>query len=350
MAWDRGTRDLLPFLAIAPEEITEPEAELFGPSETSKGSPSSSPPGTHQPSALPLADGEAAAGVAILLPGSGQPPAIARIDVSQVPSGPGIGGSHGVELPQVHGFSGHLSSLPAPSLPAISRDDHHDGLEKQPEHGSGNRLDPAGQGAGDLADAPDDDGHTIRVTQFAKVDQDASIIVQGYVGEVVARLHIDQDLMMDQDVDIAFTIDGDGHFSVLLDQDMRISQALDIDVDIHDTDGVLFIDVFLRDSIEVEQDTTLAMRIDDGPQGGTVEINQDLEIDQDVDIDIDIEDDLEERYIIKVAVETVQQVDADQDAVVDISDVNGGIDMDVDATQTVAVDQETIVRADFALA
>jgi hypothetical protein len=151
-------------------------------------------------------------------------------------------------------------------------------------------------------------------------------------------------------VDIAFTIDGDGHFCVLLDQDMRISQALDIDVDIHDTDGVLFIDVFLRDSIEVEQDTTLDMRIDDGPQGGTVEINQDLDLDQDVDIDIDIEDDLEERYIIKVAVETVQQVDADQDAVVDISDANGGIDMDVDATQTVAVDQETIVRADFALA
>lgn len=349
MVWDRGTRDLLPFLAIAPEAISEPEAEPFGPAETGEGSPSSSSQGTHQPAALPLTDGETAAGVAIAFPGSGQPPAIAGILVSQVPSGPGIGGSHSVELPQVHGFSGHLSSLPDPSLPATSRSDHHDGLEKRPEHGGGNGLDPAGQGEGDLADAPDD-GHSIRVTQFAEVDQDASIIVQGYVGEVVARLHIDQNLMMDQDVDIAFTIDGDGHFSVLLDQDMRISQALDIDVDIHDTDGVLFIDVFLRDSIEVEQDTTLAMRIDDGPQGGTVEINQDLELDQDVDIDIDIEDDLEERYIIKVAVETVQQVDAYQDAVVDITDVNGGIDMDVDATQTVAVDQETIVRADFALA
>ncbi|RUM99873.1 hypothetical protein EET67_03030 [Pseudaminobacter arsenicus] len=348
MVWDRGTRDLLPFLAIAPEEIGEPEAEPYGPSETGEGSPPPSPQETHQPAALPATEGEVEASLAVSLVGSYQSPAIAGIHVPQVPSGSGMGG-HGVELPQIHGFSGHLSSLPDPSLPAAGRSDHHDGLEKQPEHGGGNRLDPADHGAGDLADAPDD-GHTIRVTQFAEVDQDASIIVQGYVGEVVARLHIDQDLMMDQDVDIAFTIDGDGHFSVLLDQDMRILQALDIDVDIRDTDGVLFIDVFLRDSVEVEQDTTLDMHIGDGPQGGMVEVNQDLELDQDVDIDIDIEDDLEERYIIKVAVETTQQVDADQDAVVDITDADGWIDMDVDATQTVAVDQETIVRADFTLA
>ena len=113
---------------------------------------------------------------------------------------------------------------------------------------------------------------------------------------------------------------------------------------------MLHVDVFLRDSVEVEQDTTIDMRISDGPPGGTVEVNQDIELDQDVDIDIDIEDELEERYVVKVNVEVLQEVDADQDAVVDIKDWNGEIDMDVDAMQTAVVEQQTIVQVDFSLA
>jgi hypothetical protein len=194
-----------------------------------------------------------------------------------------------------------------------------------------------------------DNVDSINVTQVAAVDQDASIIVNGYVGEVVTRLHIDQDLMMDQDADISFTIDGDGHFVVLLDQDMRIDQDLDIDLDIFDVDGVLYVDLFLCDSIEVEQDTIVDVRIGDGPPGGTVEVNQNIEMDQDVNIDVDIEDELEERYVVDVDVLVGQKIDADQDAFVDIKDWNGEIDMDLDAIQTATVDQQTIVQADFAL-
>ncbi|MFU0504449.1 hypothetical protein [Pseudaminobacter sp. NGMCC 1.201702] len=204
-------------------------------------------------------------------------------------------------------------------------------------------------------DSPDNatetsgDAHTIRVIQTAEVDQDARIIVEGYVGEVVARLHIDQDLLMDQDVEIAFSIDGNGNFSVLVDQDMRIDQQIDIDVDIREEDGVLYLDVFLRDRIEVEQDTVIGMHVGDGPAGGTVEVSQDIELDQDVDIDIDIEDDLEERYVIDVRIDVRQEVATDQDAIVAVSDDSGEIDMDVEATQVATVDQETIIRADFAL-
>ena len=135
-------------------------------------------------------------------------------------------------------------------------------------------------------------------------------MVSGYVGEVVARVHIDQDLTMDQDVDISFLIDGDGHFALLLDQDMRIDQEVEIDIEIFDVDGVLYVDLFLRDSIEIEQDTTLDVRISDGSPGGTVEVNQDIELDQTVDIDIDVEDELEERYVVKVDVASLQEVDA----------------------------------------
>ena len=188
------------------------------------------------------------------------------------------------------------------------------------------------------------------MTQIAIVDQEASVMVSGYVGEVVARVHIDQDLTMDQDVDISFLIDGDGHFALLLDQDMRIGQEVEIDIEIFDVDGVLYVDLFLRDSIEIEQDTTLDVRISDGSPGGTVQVNQDIELDQTVDIDIDVEDELEERYVVKVDVASLQEVDARQEAAVDITNWNGEIDMDIDAVQTAVVEQHTIVQADFSLA
>jgi hypothetical protein len=192
-----------------------------------------------------------------------------------------------------------------------------------------------------------DHTHSITVAQNAEVDQDASIIINGYAGAVVARLHMDQDLLMDQDVDIDFTIDGDGHFSVLLDQDMCIEQDIDIDLHLFDADRVLYVDLFLTDRVLIEQDTTLQMQIGDGPPGGTVEVHQNLEIDQDVAIDIDVEDDLEERYLVKIDVDVEQDVNAGQDAIVDVTDRAGEIDMDVDAFQTASVDQDTSVRIDF---
>jgi hypothetical protein len=209
------------------------------------------------------------------------------------------------------------------------------------------RVPLQGAGAPGPLGPADEDVHSIALRQDAEVDQDARIIVNGYAGKVVARLHIDQDLLMDQDLEIDITIDGDGHFSVLLDQDMRIDQNIDIDLKIFDVKGVLYVDLFLKDSISVEQDMSLDMHIGDGPPGGSAAIDQSLEMNQDVDIDIDIEDDLEERFLVKVDVDVEQDVEADQDADIDITDRSGDIDMDVDAFQTASIDQETTVRIDF---
>jgi hypothetical protein len=205
-----------------------------------------------------------------------------------------------------------------------------------------------GQSSGPVTGVTDD-VHSIDVTQIIEVEQDASIFVSGYVGEVVARLYIDQDLFMEQDIDIDFSIDGDGHFVVRLDQETRIDQDIWVELKIYDEDGTLFVDVFLRDSIDIEQDTAINLQISNGPLGGTVEVNQVIELDQDVDIQIDIEDDLEQRYIVNASVEVRQTVDVDHDAVVGITDRDGEIDLDVDAVQNAFVDQETIVHADFAL-
>ena len=123
--------------------------------------------------------------------------------------------------------------------------------------------------------------------------RDASFLINGYAGSVVARLHIYQDILMDQDADIDFAIDGDGHFSVLLDQDMSIEQDIDIDLHLFDAEGVLYVDLFpATDRVSIEQDTTPAKANQaTALQAGSVEVHQNLEMDQDVDIDVDVEDD-----------------------------------------------------------
>jgi len=213
-------------------------------------------------------------------------------------------------------------------------------------------VDPDGHHDSDIRDEPDqpDDGLNVDVRQAAVVEQDASIIVTGYVGEVVARLNIDQNLEMDQDTDISLAIDGGGNFSVAVDQDTYIDQEIRVDLDVFDVDGVLHVDLFLSDWVTVDQDTTIDINVGDGHCGGTVEVDQDIAVDQEVDIDIDIEDELQERYAVTIKVDVVQMADTDQYAGVDITEIDGHIGMDIDAVQTAVIEQETVVRADFALA
>jgi hypothetical protein len=359
---DKGTRDLLPFIQDDPGEIVTTETAPDGsPALANSVSIPIMPPAAGpiaDPGLVESDDHSGSASVPIKAPASAS-------TLAQTPD-PVIGDSEHIEV----SAPSLTLNLKIPKPPAAAHrggsgnsDHRHDGdgqggQDGGNSHGSddsgatGKPSETIGHTPGDTGTASEevDYTHSIGVTQIAEVDQDASIIVQGYVGEVSARLHIDQDLTMDQDVDISFAIDGDGHFAILLDQDTRISQDIDIDIRILDVDDVLYVDVFLRDSVEVEQDTTLDLSITDGPPGGSVAISQGIELDQDVDIDIDIEDELEERYIITVDVDVLQEADADQDAVVDITDRNGEIDMDIEAVQTAFVDQETLVRIDFALA
>jgi hypothetical protein len=365
---DKGIRDLLPPLKSGPDEIAATDVPFDGSPAAMTGAPSSTPPTTYSAAELPAAQGYE--GTAVMTP-VGSPPSPAGASHGTGTSGEEAEGPH---IVAVISFS-EPQAFVAPKLDVIVRqggvtDQEESGqkesgqgnpkeepeqgaLKEEPERasgGDGNRGDTGHEAEGPGgAVAEADDPHSIRVNQYAFVHQDADIIVNGYVGEVVARLYIDQDLMMDQSVDLDFAIDGDGHFTVLLDQNMRIDQDIDIEIEIYDIDGVLYLDIFLRDSIEVEQDMAIDVSIGDGTPGGTVEVNQDIALDQDVDIHIDIEDDLEERYAVDVGVDVLQEVDTRQNAVVDVQNVNGEIDLDLDATQTASVDQQTIVQADFTL-
>ncbi|MBZ9654895.1 hypothetical protein [Phyllobacterium lublinensis] len=343
---DKGTRDLLPLIELHLNEIPVPTPEFDGDPAPAANVPQYAipqpmQPATNLPSVEEDDDDKPAA-----FPNDDQAPVSTQIQ--EMPGGNATTVVHEVSIPVDQSF---LSGNPVSFT--------FRGGSGELEHHGGGGASPAGPASQTMEEGPSpaavtplttlDDAHTINVTQLAVVDQDASIFVSGYIGEVVARLHIDQSLTIDQDVGISFTIDGDGHFSVLLDQDMRIDQDIWIDIDIYDEDGVLYVEVYLRDAIEVEQDTSIDVEITDGPPGGTIEVNQDLELDQDVHVQIDIEDDLEERYLIKTSVEVVQTVDADETAVIGVTGKDGEVDVDIDAVQTAYVDQETIVHADFTL-
>jgi hypothetical protein len=362
---DRGTRDLLPPIEADRHEVTEPAATVAGSSGLASDIPLIAvPPATHPGADLPAEQEDGPTGQATggypAMPIESVAPSIDAHHVSDTPGGEAEGPSL-IAIPMARNFSGPeppvivgREGAGSPDQPQGERDvqgghELQDGHDLQVEPDGDDTRAGVGPGSNHTGLAEIDDDNNIDVQQTAVVDQGASIMVSGYVGEVVARLRIDQDLVVDQDVDISFTRDGEGHFAVMLDQEMCIDQELDVDLEIFDVDGVLHVDVFLRGSVEVEQDTTIDMEISDGPPGGTVEVNQDIEFDQDVDIDIDVEDELEERYVVKAYVEALQQADADQDAVVDVNDWNGEIDIDVDAAQTAVVDQQTIVQVDFAL-
>jgi hypothetical protein len=211
-------------------------------------------------------------------------------------------------------------------------------------------------GQGDVAADPASDSveetdgeHDIAVTQLADVEQDATIVIQGYMGSVVSRFHIDQKILMDQDADIEVDIAGNGHFAITIDQKMYISQQTDVDVSIFDEDGVLYVDLFLRDVIEVDQDTSILFNLYDGFGDNDLVVIQDLEMDQEADVEVEIEDELEERYSVAVDVAVLQDVDADEEANLRMANHAGDLEVDLEANQVANIDQETFVKLDFAL-
>ncbi|MFC4174463.1 hypothetical protein ACFOYU_20825 [Microvirga sp. GCM10011540] len=383
---DRGFRDLLPFLEADPDEfglVAEEEGERpvqspgFEPLPVAAESPA--PEAMKLPGLavrdtgdaplpkqdLPVSSGGAQAdqnsgaadGSAITAPSHGGDPQVFESTVAKtsVSGGSGSGGRE----------QGQQSSA------AVS-DAREDRTSVEGDRPSSDGDGPAGEET--LVDEPvdevepdgtppqevpaaepglpveeEDDGHDITVTQIADVDQDATILVQGYIGPIVARFHVDQSITMDQDADVSIDIDGNGHFAISIDQRMFISQQTELDLNIYDDDGVLYVDLFLRDVIEVDQDTNVVFNFYDGFGENDLQIVQDLVMDQDADVDIDIEDDLEERYTVKVEAVIQQEVDAEQDARLDIEALDEGFEVDVQADQVASIDQETLVKIDFAL-
>lgn len=193
------------------------------------------------------------------------------------------------------------------------------------------------------------DGDNIHIVQTAFVDQDADVLLNGWMGESKIRVFMDNDADMEQLSDVELDVDGNGRMFLRLNQSMMIDQETKIDLDIYDEDGVLYVDLYVRNEVDIVQDTELDLMMDGWNGPSQFVVNNHLGIRQDVGIDVDIEDELEEKFAIKVAIGVKQAIDVDQDADIDVSYTENGFGFDVDAVQTATIDQDTTLRIDFAV-
>jgi hypothetical protein len=193
------------------------------------------------------------------------------------------------------------------------------------------------------------DGDDIHIVQTVLVDQDAEVLLNGWIGDSKIRIFAENDADMDQDVDVDLDLDCNGRMVLRLDQSMKIDQETEIDLDIYEVKGVLYVDLYLRNEVDIDQDTEIDLMMDGWSGPSFVDVDNNLAVRQHTDVDVDIEDDLEEKFAIKVAVGVKQAIDVDQVGDVDVTYAGGAFGVDVDAIQTATIEQDTTLKIDFAV-
>lgn len=332
----------------------EPVHEGFSPSPATGASSSAQNPAAHASSSL--ADANSAG----LTAGDGR----MTIEVDEGVSWSGLSPASGSPPGAPHA-AGAIPSSAAPRLPdsPTIADDRQDPVHA-PEDSVADTLPPdlmpgsaAPPATGIPSEAPAPagvpiavpDSDDIHIVQTAFVDQDADVLLNGWMGESKIRVFMDNDADMAQDADIRLDIDDNNRMFLRLDQSMTIDQNTEIDLDIYEVEGVLYVDLYLKNEVDIVQDTELDLMMDGWDGRSQFYVNNHLDVRQDVDVDVDIDDELEEKFAIKVAIGVKQAIDADQDADVDVNYADGGFGIDVDAVQTATIDQDTTLRIDFSV-
>jgi hypothetical protein len=381
---DRGTRNLLPLLIEKQDEIVqaaEDGGEVRQISDTwLSTSPSANPsiePAVPHVGRIHQDTGSSPQGSAA--PAAQNPAAHASSSSVDLNRSDAIGGDHSAMKVDDSGsgtFSSHASPSgvpygtgpipngvsPQPTVGGLTDEDREHPGHALEERGADTPMsNPAAAGippetvtpfetpaaAGISIAVPDSDD--IHIVQTAFVDQDAEVLLNGWMGESKIRVFMDNDADMAQDANIELDIDGNNRMFLRLDQSMTIDQDTEIDLDIYEVEGVLYVDLHLRNEVDIAQDTELDLMMDGWNGKSQFLVNNDLEVRQHVDVDVDIEDELEEKFAIKVAIGMKQAIDADQDADINVSYADGGFGVDVDAVQTATIDQDTTLRIDFSV-
>jgi len=384
LAPDKGTRTLLPILNGEPGEVVLAAEDDGG---QVRQIPAPELPAHHAASA----NTDPASGAGSSLQGSGIPaqgqPVHTSLDTGVQPSSSSIAAhlpdtSHSFDPAGIHAdgasaWSGSGSARGASSLstggsPHASGMSKTGSLEGPPSAQVGTGADPESLGTegpdvihdsagpsgldtlpgtpGALetpVEAPD--GDDIHIVQTALVDQDADVLLNGWMGDSKIRIFMDNDADMDQDVDIDLDHDGNGGMFLRLDQWMTIDQETEIDLDIYEVMGILYVDLWLKNEVDLEQDTELDLMMGGWNGESRILADNHLAVRQHTDVDVDIDDDLEAQFDIKVAVGIKQAIRANQDADIDLSYTNGSLGVDVDATQTALIDQDTTLKIDFSV-
>jgi hypothetical protein len=381
---DRGTRNLLPLLIEKQDEIVqaaEDGGEVRQISDTwLSTSPSANPsiePAVPHVGRIHQDTGSSPQGSAA--PAAQNPAAHASSSSVDLNRSDAIGGDHSAMKVDDSGsgtFSSHASPSgvpygtgpipngvsPQPTVGGLTDEDREHPGHALEERGADTPMsNPAAAGippetvtpfetpaaAGISIAVPDSDD--IHIVQTAFVDQDAEVLLNGWMGESKIRVFMDNDADMAQDANVELDIDGNNRMFLRLDQSMTIDQDTEIDLDIYEVEGVLYVDLHLRNEVDIAQDTELDLMMDGWNGKSQFLVNNDLEVRQHVDVDVDIEDELEEKFAIKVAIGMKQAIDADQDADINVSYADGGFGVDVDAVQPATIDQDTTLRIDFSV-
>ncbi|UVF19358.1 hypothetical protein HPT29_023530 [Microvirga terrae] len=390
---DKGTRNLLPLLADKQDGIVQAAEDEGSPvrpasdpglSASHSSNPTSDPAPSriepaHQPATSPFGTDLApavhdSASHAFSSPGpkgstdgiSGHARSGVEIDDNGTESGQSsvFGSSVGSPTAAPHAAAGASSGashrMPEEAATDEGQKDPGPALESGgvhtplPETAAGTATVP---GAGLPSDPPTPagipiavpDSDDIHIVQTAFVDQDADVLLNGWMGESKIRVFMDNDADMEQDADIRLDVDANNRVFLRLDQSMTIDQNTEIDLDIYEVKGVLYVDLYLKNEVDIVQDTELDLMMDGWHGKSQFVVNNHLDIRQDVDVDVDIDDELEEKFAIKVAIGVKQAIDVDQDADIDVSYADGAIGVDVDAVQTATIDQDTTLRIDFSV-
>jgi hypothetical protein len=381
---DRGTRNLLPLLIEEQDEIVQTADDGGRVRQISDSglptSPSSNPViDPTAPHVGPIHQDTGSSPQGVTAPAA-QNPAVhtapSSVDLNRADA---IGGGHSAMKDDDSGpgtFSAHVSPSGAPHGAGLTPNgvSHHPadgGLTNEDQNGPEYDLEergadtpmsnPAAVGfppdgatpSGTPAQAgipiaiPDSDD--IHIVQTAFVDQDADVLLNGWMGESKIRVFMDNDADMVQDADVRLDIDDNNRMFLRLDQSMMIDQNTEIDLDIYEVEGILYVNLYLRNEVDIVQDTELDLMMDGWNGKSQFFVTNDLDVRQNVDVDVDIDDELEEKFAIKVAVGVKQAIDVDQDADIDVSYADGGFGVDVDAIQTATIDQDTTLRIDFSV-
>lgn len=381
LAPDKATRNLLPYLVERPAEAILQDDEDGGPVEIGLilGVPVPSASGYTVDGAMPES-GSGVQGSALPAPPTIVPQASSPYNSSSQGPPSVAHQATGFDIGRISGGASDTTLTgDAPSSSphsASSASAHGSAAPARPDDERGNATSPHGDLDKDgvvsskpvmgddghaLTDAPAEtpasvenplelpDGDDLHIVQLAFVDQDVDVFLNGWMGDSKIRVFADNDADISQDVDIDLDIDGDQRMFLRLDQSMTIDQATEIDVDIYEELGILYVDLFLRNDVDLEQNTDLDLMMDGWQGDSQFLVNNDLDVRQNTDVDVDIEDELEEKFAIKVAIGIKQAISINQDADIEVSYADGGFGVDVEATQTAAIDQDTILKIDFAV-
>jgi hypothetical protein len=188
-------------------------------------------------------------------------------------------------------------------------------------------------------------------------DQDIDVVttitvdVRGYGGDVFIETNTSDSADIDQNARSLVRLDGnDATLDIDISQFLDIDLLSDIEIDIREDDGQLFIMVSVDDKVSGDDDVSIALS-DDHDDVMELKMAQSVEVDHRLGIDVDVEQQLAALFDIEVDVDAEADIDVRQSGRADIDiSRDGETDIDFDGDSEVQISNHLNIRIDFSVA